>query len=84
MCFSLCPLPLVLAQGTTKKKTDSIFSAPSLQISVHIDEISEHSLFQAEHSKLSQPFLIGKMDQFLNHLSDPSLDSLKQLHMLYW
>ena len=50
LCLSLCPLLFVLSVGSV---------TPSLQIHVHMGEISsEPSLLRAEQSQCSQPLLI--------------------------
>jgi len=49
----------------------------SSHVFIHIDKIpSESFLLQAEQSKLSQPLLLHRMFQPLNHLSGPTVDSL--------
>ena len=60
LCFSLCPLPLVLLLGTTEK-FDPILLTPTLKIIIGIYKVpSQPSLLQAEQAQLPQPFLIGE------------------------
>uniref|UniRef100_A0A8C4P7D6 Vacuolar protein sorting-associated protein 13B-like n=1 Tax=Dromaius novaehollandiae TaxID=8790 RepID=A0A8C4P7D6_DRONO len=78
LCFSLCPLPLVLSLGTIEKSLASSFDTPPADIYTHGSGLSpEPSLLQAEQSQLSQPLLIGEMRQSLNHLCGPLLDSFQ-------
>ena len=52
------------------KQPGSIVFTPSLQVSVHLEEIyPEPSLLQAKHSELSPPFLLWEMLQSLHHLN---------------
>ena len=68
LCFSLCPLPLVLSLGSTEKSL-----APSswltLQIFISIYKVpSQPSLLQAEQAQLPQPFLVGEILLSPHHL----------------
>ncbi|PKU38985.1 hypothetical protein llap_10711 [Limosa lapponica baueri] len=74
-------LPLVLSLDTTGKSL-ALFYVPSLQVFISIEKISpEPSLFQAEQSQLSQPFLVGEILQTLQHLCGPLLGSLQYVHV---
>jgi len=57
LCFSLCPLPLVLSLGTTKR----VWPHP---LDTHPSDIYKHLLhplfFRLEQAQLPQSFLIGK------------------------
>lgn len=64
--FSVCPLPLVPAPGSS-----SLY--PPLIRDLHTDENPEPHLLQPEHPQLSQPPLIWQMLQSHNHHLDPSL-----------
>ena len=75
LCFSLCPLPLVLSLDTAEE-AGYLFFTLSLQKQLYTLMRSCMSLaFQAEQFQLFQPFLTAEMLQPLNHLSGPSLDS---------
>ena len=85
LCFSLCPLPVLLLV-TNKKEPGSILYAPSLQVFTELKILS--SLFFSNlKSCVSLPFLIGEMFscahtprplfQSLYHLCGPSLNSLQ-------
>jgi len=77
LCFSLCPLPLVLLLGTTEE-SGPILLTPTLEIFLSIDEIpSQLSLLQAKQAQLPQLFLMGKMLQSPHHLCSPPLDSVQ-------
>ena len=39
LCFSLCPLPLVLALGSHQKEPGSVLFSPSFQVFMYIDKI---------------------------------------------
>lgn len=66
LCFSLCPLPLVLSLGTTEKS--SVLFAFSLQVFIHIDKIPlslffsrlniPSSLSLSLHARCSSPLII--------------------------
>jgi len=79
LCFSLCPLPLVLSLGTTKKSLDPSLHPPFRYWSTLIRS-PEPSLLQAEQPKISEPFLTGEMLQSFNHLCGPLLDSVQYVH----
>ena len=82
LCFSLCPLSLVLSLDTTENRAPS--PTHCLQLFIYIDEIPpEPSLLQAKQPQLSHPFLIGGTFQPLNHLSGPSLDLLQYVHISF-
>ena len=69
LCFSLCPLPLVLSLGTTEKSLPS----PSLHSVLGYLCLLTRSLLrllQAEQSQLSVPFLISEIFQTFNCLSN--------------
>ncbi|KAJ7396540.1 hypothetical protein BTVI_144359 [Pitangus sulphuratus] len=60
----------------------SIILTPSLQILIDIDDVPSHlSRLEAEKAQLPQPSLIKEMLQSTNHLHNPSLDSLQELHV---
>jgi len=80
LCFSLCPLPLVLSLGTTEKYLSlSSLHSPFRYLCTLIR--SSLRLLQAEQSQLPQPFIMGEMLQSLNHLCGPLLDSLQHVHV---
>jgi len=73
LCFSLCPLPLVLSLGTTEKSlAPSSRHPPSRYLSAFL-----RSLLQAKQAQLPQPFLIGEILHYPNHPRSPPLDSLQ-------
>lgn len=73
LCFSLCPLSLVLSVGTPEKS----LALPCLHPPFRYLSRSCLSLLQAEQPQVFQPFLLCEMLQSLNELSGPSLDSLQ-------
>ena len=77
LCFSLCPLPLVLSLSTTEE-SGSILLTPTLQIFISIYKVlSQPSPLQAEQAQLPQPLLIEEMLQSPHHPCSPPLDSLQ-------
>lgn len=75
LCFSLCPLPLILSLGITEKSLALSFFHP-LQVFTHTNKIPlEPSLLQAKQSQLSQIFLTKEMLQSLCRLCGPLLNS---------
>ena len=81
-CFSWCPLPLVLALGTTKRSLAPTPLHPPLRyLYTLIRSAPEPSLLQAQQSQLSQPFLICQMLQPLCHLCGPLLGPLQYVHV---
>ena len=82
LCFCLCPLPLVLAMGTTENGPSPTFFAFSLQLFIYMNEITaEPPVLQAEQSQLSQSFLIEDVLQSLHRLGGLSLNSLQYLQL---
>jgi len=74
--ISLCPLPLVLALGTTGKSLAPSSSFHPFRYFYTLRRSPfEPSLLQAEQSQLSQPFLKGEMLQSFNNLCGPLVDS---------
>ena len=78
LCFSLCPLPLLLSPGTTAKglAPPSSFPPPGCLYTLIR---SPCSLLQAEQSQLSRPLRLGQMLQSLSHLCGLLLDSLQYI-----
>jgi len=71
LCFSLCPLPLVLSLGTTEKSLAPSFWHPPLRYLWASLVPSLPSLLQAKQAQLPQPFLIGEMLQSPHHAHSP-------------
>ena len=81
LCFSLCPLPLVLPLGTTEKSLVPSFVHPPFSCLCTSMRSPQPSLLQVKQSRLSQPFLIGEMLQSLHHLRGILLDSRQCVHV---
>ena len=75
LCFSVCPLPLVLLLDTTEKSLAPSSLHPPFRRLCTLMRFPKPSLLQAEQSRLSWPLLIGEMLLSLHHLCGPLLDS---------
>ena len=69
LVFQFVPIDSGPVTGHHWKESGSTLLAPSLQVFIYTDEIPPKPfLFQAELSQFFQPFLIGEMLHFYNHL----------------
>ena len=75
LCFSLCPLPLVLLLGTTGKSLASSSCPPPCRYLEAFRRSPLSLLFS--QAQLPQPFLLGEMLQSPHHPRSPPLDSLQ-------
>ena len=81
LCFSLCPLPLVLALGTAEKSLAWLSLSSPSSVYRHRWDPPEPSLLQAEQSQLSHSFLTCEVLQSLHHPCSHPLESLWYVHV---
>lgn len=80
ICLILCPSPLILPVGTTDKIRTWVYLLCTLSSGIcHTDGIPP-SLFCAEQSQFSQPFITGEVLQHINNFCDLLLDLLQYIH----
>lgn len=81
LCFSFCPLPLVLSLSTAEKSLVLSSFLPSRSIYISAQDSPEPSCLQDEEFQLSQSPLVSEMLQSLNYLCGPSLDYHQYVHV---